>query len=231
LQQPLLLLDLSSVMSSFLGRTGSNLRRVLDYAKECPSVLLLDELDAIAKRRDDQVEVGELKRLVTVLLQEIDDWPATSLLVAATNHPGLLDPAAWRRFEVVVDFPLPAISAIRQSISSFLDGACIEDDVLAALTCTFAGSSFSDVERAIQMVRRSSIVADRHLEDSLIALTVKRAESLPFSERKRLAADLVRQQLLSQRRASDLLRVSRDVIRRVNAGFNDDDNNPQPGVS
>lgn len=235
LQQPLLLLDLSSVMSSFLGRTGSNLRRVLDYAKERPSVLLLDELDAIAKRRDDQVEVGELKRLVTVLLQEIDDWPATSLLVAATNHPGLLDPAAWRRFEVVADFPLPSLSALRQSISSLLDGEHMEDGVLTALTRTFAGSSFSDVERDIRMVRRSSIVADRNLEDSLIALTVKRAANLPFSERKRLAAELVRQQRLSQRRASDLLGVSRDVIRdtvrRTNADSSDDDNNPQLGVS
>ena len=74
-------------MSSFLGRTGGNLRLVLDYAKGQDCILLLDELDAIAKRRDDATEVGELKRLVTVLLQEIDDWPATGLLLAATNHP------------------------------------------------------------------------------------------------------------------------------------------------
>jgi len=72
---PLLILDLSAVMSSFLGRTGNNVRHVLDYAKGTPCVLLLDEFDAIAKRRDDGTEVGELKRLVTVLLQEIDDWP------------------------------------------------------------------------------------------------------------------------------------------------------------
>lgn len=102
---PLLVLDLSSVMSSFLGRTGGNIRKVLDYAKASPSVLLLDELDTVAKRRDDGAEVGELKRLVTVLLQEIDDWPASSLLLAATNHASLLDPAVWRRFDVVVDFP------------------------------------------------------------------------------------------------------------------------------
>jgi SpoVK/Ycf46/Vps4 family AAA+-type ATPase len=218
-------------MSSFLGRTGNNLRRVLDYAKERPSVLLLDELDAIAKRRDDQVEVGELKRLVTVLLQEIDDWPATSLLVAATNHPDLLDPAAWRRFEVVVNFPLPSMSSLRQSVSSLLDGEHIQDSVLTALTCTYVGSSFSDIERDVQMVRRSSIVADRNLEDSLTALTVKRAANLPFAERKRLAAELVRQQILSQRKASDLLRVSRDVIRRANIDSSDDGNNPQLEVS
>ena len=91
-----------------LGRTGANLRQVLDYAKQTPGVLLLDELDAVAKRRDDDAEIGELKRLVTVLLQEIDDWPPGNLLLAATNHPELLDPAAWRRFEAVLEFePLP----------------------------------------------------------------------------------------------------------------------------
>ena len=82
--QPLLILDLAAVMSSFLGRTGGNLRYVLDYAKATDCVLLLDELDAIAKRRDDHGEIGELKRLVTVLLQELDDWPAWPA-VAATN--------------------------------------------------------------------------------------------------------------------------------------------------
>ncbi|NJN36652.1 MAG: glutamate-5-semialdehyde dehydrogenase [Nitrospiraceae bacterium] len=62
LGRPLLILDLSAVMSSYLGRTGSNLRHVLDYAKSIDCVLLLDELDAIAKRRDDRGEIGELKR-------------------------------------------------------------------------------------------------------------------------------------------------------------------------
>ncbi len=96
LGRPLLTLDLSAVMSSYLGRTGANVRHVLDYAKGVDCVLLLDELDAIAKRRDDATDVGELKRLVTVLLQEIDDWPSTGLLIAATNHSDLLDPAVWR---------------------------------------------------------------------------------------------------------------------------------------
>ncbi len=107
LARPLLTLDLSSVMSSFLGKTGSNIRVVLDFARKQPSVLLLDEFDAIAKRRDDTAEIGELKRLVTVLIQAIDEWPADGLLVAATNHPELLDPAIWRRFDRVVEFPHP----------------------------------------------------------------------------------------------------------------------------
>lgn len=120
LHRPLLILDLASVMSSFLGRTGSNLRNVMDYAKSVECVLLLDEFDAIAKRRDDNGEIGELKRLVTVLLQEIDDWPVGGLLVAATNHGSLLDPAAWRRFEVQIDFPLPNREQAILAIHTFL---------------------------------------------------------------------------------------------------------------
>ena len=93
---PLYVLDLTAVMSSLLGRSGSNLRTALDFAKRSPCVLLLDEIDAIAKRRSDDADIGELKRLVTVILQEVDEWPATGLLLAATNHAELIDPALWR---------------------------------------------------------------------------------------------------------------------------------------
>ncbi len=75
----LLTLGLSAVMSSYLGCTGSNLRHVLDFAKNTDYVLLLDELNAVAKRRDDKGEIGELKRLVTVLLQQLDNWPSSIL--------------------------------------------------------------------------------------------------------------------------------------------------------
>src|SRR3569833_1331647 len=104
LERPLIVLDLAAVMSSYLGRTGNNVRNLLDYAKGVPCVLLLDEFDSIAKRRDDDSDIGELKRLVTVLLQEIDNWPNSGLLIAATNHEELLDSAVWRRFEVVFVF-------------------------------------------------------------------------------------------------------------------------------
>ena len=104
---PLLVQDLASSISSFLGKTGLNLRRTLDYARSRPCVMLLDEFDAIAKRRDDISEVGELKRIVNVLLKELETWPSHSVLVAATNHPDLLDQAIRRRFNVVLTLPMP----------------------------------------------------------------------------------------------------------------------------
>ena len=71
LKIPLYTLNLAAVMSSYLGKTGNNIRRVFEFASKSPCILLLDEFDAIAKKRDDDSDVGELKRLVTVLLQEI----------------------------------------------------------------------------------------------------------------------------------------------------------------
>ncbi len=106
---PFVALDLSTSISSFLGKTGFNLRRTLDYARSRPCMLLLDEFDAIAKRRDDATEVGELKRIVNVLLKELEDWPLHSVVIAATNHPELLDSAIARRFDVVIEIPLPGV--------------------------------------------------------------------------------------------------------------------------
>ena len=164
LSVPLLTLDLAAVMSSFLGRTGNNVRYVLDYAKSVDCVLLLDELDAVAKRRDDTAEVGELKRLVTVLLQEIDGWPADGLLVAATNHPGLLDPAVWRRFELVLEFPMPEGEALAAAVRLFL-GEGVKDHAKWAriLSLAFQGASFSDIERGLTRARRNAAVSGESL--------------------------------------------------------------------
>ncbi|MEU7733269.1 ATP-binding protein [Streptomyces griseus] len=212
LKCPLLVLDLSSVMSSYLGRTGSNIRQVLDYAKSSPSVLLLDELDTVAKRRDDASEVGELKRLVTVLLQEIDDWPSTSLLLAATNHGDLLDPAVWRRFDVVVEFPLPGPSELQEALLHYCGNEA--PDSLGFLVKVLAGASFADAERLVMTARRRAALSDERLFDVLLRLGQDRLRHLNQGERLQIAIDLMQDGDLSQRRASELTGVSRDTIRR-----------------
>lgn len=118
---PLVTLDLATVTSSYLGSSGKNLRAILDYAKAQPSVLLLDEFDALAKKRDDDTDIGELKRVVSVILVELDNWTDTSLLVAATNHLHLLDPAVIRRFDQVAEFRLPNAEE-RREILEYLAG-------------------------------------------------------------------------------------------------------------
>ncbi|UUV18026.1 ATP-binding protein [Fusobacteria bacterium ZRK30] len=99
LDMPLITLDLSATISSYLGKTGQNIKQVLEYAKSFNSILFLDEFDAIAKKRDDQSDIGELKRIVNILLKELEEWPADNIVIAATNHPEILDKAIWRRFD------------------------------------------------------------------------------------------------------------------------------------
>ncbi|GAB2987500.1 ATP-binding protein [Mucilaginibacter puniceus] len=107
LNKDLVVLDLSSSISSLLGKTGANLKKVLNYARNSGSVLLLDEFDAIAKRRDDNTDLGEIKRVVNVLLMELENWPVSSILLATSNHPELLDKAVWRRFDHTINVNPP----------------------------------------------------------------------------------------------------------------------------
>jgi SpoVK/Ycf46/Vps4 family AAA+-type ATPase len=213
LRKPLLTLDLSAVMSSFLGRTGANVRHVLDYAKSVDGVLLLDELDSIAKRRDDATDVGELKRLVTVLLQEIDDWPATGLLIAATNHAGLLDPAVWRRFEMRVEFPMPTDGSVRQAVDRFLGQSKTTGRWNEVLAVALRGLSFSDIEREVMLARRSAVVRSAPLEDVLSGVIQSRVEPMARKERGQLAMWLT-EAGISQRQVHEMTGVSRDTIRK-----------------
>ena len=209
---PLLTLDLSAVMSSYLGRTGSNLRHVLDYAKSVKCVLLLDELDAVAKRRDDFGEIGELKRLVTVLLQELDDWPSSGLLIAATNHSKLLDPAVWRRFEQQVDFPLPEREGIRAFIGGLLSDVASEaEGWTEVLSLVLSGHSFSDIERKINLARRGAAMNVEDLGSHLSELV--NVERLSKYDRINLAVELISAGLVSQRKAHEITGIARETIR------------------
>lgn len=212
LKRPLLILDLSSVMSSYLGRTGSNLRHALDYAKAVDAVLLLDELDAIAKRRDDTSEIGELKRLVTVLLQQLDDWPSSSLLISATNHSELLDPAVWRRFEEQVEFKLPAREAVKTFVNALLRRVTPKAEIWAeALSLGLKNQSFSDIERKVNSARRAAALNGQDVSEQLLLLLSN--NDLQKAERIALATQIVADGLVSQRRAHELTGVARDTIR------------------
>ncbi len=217
LDRPLLTLDLSAVMSSYLGRTGSNVRHVLDYAKGVPCVLLLDELDAIAKRRDDDQELGELKRLVTVLLQEIDDWPEGGLLVAASNHQELLDPAVWRRFEVQIEFGMPTRGAIEQSLKLFADDDSAPDKIWSSVLAeVLFGQSFSDIERQIKHLRRQAVLKKVELIELFPILVRQHLKDQSKSTKKEIAAKLG-EAGLSQRAVNELTGISRDTLRKLSS--------------
>jgi SpoVK/Ycf46/Vps4 family AAA+-type ATPase len=218
-KRPLLTLDLAAVMSSFLGRTGNNIRVVLDFARRAPSVLLLDEFDAIAKRRDDATEVGELKRLVTVLLQAVDDWPTDGILVAATNHPELLDPAVWRRFDRVVEFPQPNVDEVATTIQRLLGADEMIPDRVELLAALLQGRSFADIARVVTAARRSAIVGQHSTGDAIERVIADLSENADLATKLRVAASLSAAGK-SQRDVSSIAGLSRDTIRKHLGGSN-----------
>jgi SpoVK/Ycf46/Vps4 family AAA+-type ATPase len=215
LNVPLYVLDLTAVMSSLLGRSGGNLRTALDFAKRTPCVLLLDEIDAIAKRRSDDSDIGELKRLVTVILQEVDEWPATGLLLAATNHPELIDPALWRRFDLVIQFKSPDMPAVKEAVKRFLGpDYALFGRWIDILAFAFNGESFSDIERDIQRFRRAVALGTTSDADLIEEFVKSRASTLDHPARIDLAVLLAKQSRLSQHSIKDITGVSRDTIRK-----------------
>jgi SpoVK/Ycf46/Vps4 family AAA+-type ATPase len=119
---PLIVARFDSLISPLLGNTSKNIRKIFDYADGKPCVLFLDEFDAIAKARDDQFELGELKRVINSLLQNIDQYlKSGNILIAATNHPELLDRAIWRRFNTIIELEKPTAEFIGNFLQTFLD--------------------------------------------------------------------------------------------------------------
>lgn len=107
LNMPLVTAKLDGMVSSLLGSTAKNIRKLFEYASEQKCILFLDEFDVVAKLRDDNNELGELKRVVNSLLQNIDEFSCDNILIAATNHQNMLDPAVWRRFANTYEVGLP----------------------------------------------------------------------------------------------------------------------------
>jgi AAA+ superfamily predicted ATPase len=116
---PLFVVRYEAMIGSYLGETAARLKRVFDYARMTPCVLFFDEFDAIGKERGDTHETGEIKRVVSSLLMQVDDLPSYTIVVAATNHPELLDRAAWRRFQIRLSLPLPTHKNLTAYIETF----------------------------------------------------------------------------------------------------------------
>jgi AAA+ superfamily predicted ATPase len=117
---PLVRIRYEAVIGSFLGETGARLAKVFEFARTRRCVLFLDEFDAIAKERGDEHETGEIKRVVSSLLLFVDEVPSHVVLIAASNHPELLDRAAHRRFELHLNLPTPTHAQRAAYFESFL---------------------------------------------------------------------------------------------------------------
>jgi SpoVK/Ycf46/Vps4 family AAA+-type ATPase len=158
---PFVLVRLDAVVSSYLGETASNLRRVLEYADQGSFVVLFDEFDALGRTRDDAAEHGEMKRVVTAFLQMIDKYSGPSLLVAATNHPTLLDSALWRRFDEIVSFPLPTVHELRRLLRLRLRVVPHPGVEVERLASALKGRPHAAAEKLVWDARRIAVLSER----------------------------------------------------------------------
>lgn len=114
LMVPLLTVRYESIIGSYLGETASRLSKLFEYAKTRECVLFFDEFETLGKERGDVHETGEIKRVVSSLLMQIDALPSYVIAIAATNHDTLLDKAAWRRFQIRLEIPKPTRSSLEE---------------------------------------------------------------------------------------------------------------------
>lgn len=176
LSLPLLVVRLDSVISSFLGETAANLRKVFDYVSQHTVVALFDEFDALAKDRGDAADHGELKRSVNAVLQMFDSYRGGSMLIATTNYESLLDHAVWRRFDEVLQFEMPNLEQIKRLLALKLSGIRrnfeIDENGVASL---FKGLSHADIERILRRAVKEMVLSGREfLEKSHVDESLKR---------------------------------------------------------
>lgn len=162
-----------TLISSFLGETGGNIRKVFEFLGANRCAILIDEIDAIAKLRDDRNELGELKRIVISLLQNLDLSNSSSLLIAATNHPHMLDPAIWRRFEVVWELPAPTPEGRVKLFERFVEGK-FSTEIARLMREITEGMSGADIERVCaNTTRRMMLDPSLSIDEAILVSTLE----------------------------------------------------------
>lgn len=156
---PFYIVRYDALIGSYLGETNARLRRLFDYVRTTPSVLFFDEFDAIGKERGDTHETGEIKRVVSFLLMQLDQLPSYVVVIAATNHGELLDRAVWRRFQMRLALPAPG----KREVAVFLDRILSEwpnaPKMTAAKVAAKLGAvSYAEALDFCQNVRRRQIL-------------------------------------------------------------------------
>jgi AAA+ superfamily predicted ATPase len=148
------------MIGSYLGETAGRLKRVFDYTRTTPCVLFFDEFDAVGKERGDIHETGEIKRVVTSLLMQVDDLPSYTIVIAATNHAELLDRAVWRRFQIRLALEQPNAKGLAAYFDGFLSKLADPAGVSgAALAKRLGKMSYSEAEQFTLDVRRQSVLS------------------------------------------------------------------------
>jgi SpoVK/Ycf46/Vps4 family AAA+-type ATPase len=173
---------LSSLITSYVGETASNVQKAFAVADSRPMILLFDEADAVAKARGDRNDVGELRRVVNSLLQALDYFaPKESIVVLASNHSHTFDSAIWRRFDDIIEFPRPGQKE-RESQLRFLTGGLEIQGDLCVAARKLVACSYADIQRAVREVAKTRLLM------RATTTTINEIVDECISWRKRLAA-------------------------------------------
>jgi len=192
LNLPLLTARCDSLVSSYLGSTSKNIRQLFEYASKTPCVLFLDELDALAKARDDHHELGELKRVVVSLLQNIDNLPEGTILIAASNHENLLDSAVWRRFEYRIPIGLPDLEVRKQLFGQFPDIKDTYEDFVDDLAELSSDLNCSFIEQCcLRSVRHALVYNNKKIDTRFLVEAIFEAKGIIFDEEQDLLLNIV----------------------------------------
>lgn len=178
---PLAKVQLASVVSSFLGETSRHLQQILSFCEQGRWVLLFDEIDTLAKERSDRSEHGELRRVVATFLQLLDDYDGEALIIATSNHPGLLDEAVWRRFDELISFPLPSEDEIADLISvklrNFKSTTALRETASKLVGCSHAEVEIVCLDAARRVVLAGShTISARDLDAGLSRMRARKTE-------------------------------------------------------
>lgn len=182
---PLYTAKLDVIISSFLGETASNLRKLFDTAGRRPCVLFLDEFDALARSRSDNSEHNELRRVVNSLLLFIDRFKSRGLVVAATNLEGSLDAAVWRRFDDIIFFDVPGERELADLLALRFRNFPVNFD-LSREASKLKGMSYSEVERVCYDAIKSAVLKKRKVVSETEFAAALRAETRRKATAKRV---------------------------------------------
>ena len=161
---PLVYIRFDSIISSFLGETAGNLRKVFDFIEQGTWIVLFDEFDIIGKNRDDNHEHGEIKRVVNNFLQMLDNLKGNSIIFAATNHQNMLDPAIWRRFDDVIYYELPDEATRLKLFSYYLKSIKKEHEIdFAKFSKITNGLSPADIKMITEEAMKIAIINSKNL--------------------------------------------------------------------
>jgi hypothetical protein len=154
---PVYVVRFDAVVGAYLGQTALHLRQLFRFAETTPCVVLIDEVDALGKRRGNPLDVGELDRVVIALLQELEHSHPAGLLVATSNLVRQLDDALWRRFDLVVEFPAPSAPTLRSFATARAKARGVR--LSRRLTTSLARArSYADAERLIDSEERRLVL-------------------------------------------------------------------------